>query len=804
MSALAGRRAVLRWGWRLFRREWRQQLTVLALLTVGVATMTYLVALAHNAASTGVAGFGSADVRFRFGAADPDVAAADVALARDFYDDVDVLTLREVPLPGSAKGVVFRSLDPSGTFTGPMLALRAGHYPTGDDDVALTEELAGSLRASVGDRVELDGRQLHVVGLVENPGQLDDEFVLTAPSDHVGSVDEVWLLVDGDLDQADEFREMMAAPGNVDRQTPFDDQTTATVGTLALATLGMLLVALIAVSGFLVMAQRRLRQLGLLAAVGATPRQVRLVTLVDGLVVGAAAAVVGTVVGLAVWAATMTSVEGAVGHRIDGLSVPVWAVAVGMALAIITGAGAAWWPARMAAGMPVHAALSRRPPKPRSTHRSAAVAIALMVSGVACLSRADGDRPLFVIAGTLLTPIGMLLLAPIAVRVFSRLAARLPLAGRLALRDLGRNQARSGSALAAIGLCLGVPVAIIVVANAEKASEAEGNLSNSQLLVRAEDAPERFVIADLTSEQVEALDLQVDQLSATLDDAAVVPLDMALDRDTPGEPGLVDADEVKTVEMLWLPPRSDLLEVMPLYVATPEVFEHFGVDPAETDAHDFVSAHRRGEFSVAPDAKTRQPMTVTDVGEIDDLGYTALPRLFVSPAAADRHGWETMRAAWLVETSAPLTDEQIADAQDWAAAAGLTIESRDRQSSIASLQAGATVAGMLLALGVLALTVGLIRGEVSGDLRTLAATGASDTIRRTLTAATAAALAVLGVVLGVAGAYLVMVGAYHDRLGDLTPVPVLHLVALAVGVPVLAAGTSWLVARRQPPAVAID
>ncbi len=33
----AGRRAVLRWAWRLFRREWRQQLLVLALLTVAVA-----------------------------------------------------------------------------------------------------------------------------------------------------------------------------------------------------------------------------------------------------------------------------------------------------------------------------------------------------------------------------------------------------------------------------------------------------------------------------------------------------------------------------------------------------------------------------------------------------------------------------------------------------------------------------------------------------------------------------------------------------------------------------------------------
>ena len=31
------RRAVVRWAWRLFRREWRQQLLILALITVAVA-----------------------------------------------------------------------------------------------------------------------------------------------------------------------------------------------------------------------------------------------------------------------------------------------------------------------------------------------------------------------------------------------------------------------------------------------------------------------------------------------------------------------------------------------------------------------------------------------------------------------------------------------------------------------------------------------------------------------------------------------------------------------------------------------
>ncbi len=67
---------------------------------------------------------------------------------------------------------------------------------------------------------------------------------------------------------------------------------------------------------------------------------------------------------------------------------------------------------------------------------------------------------------------------------------------------------------------------------------------------------------------------------------------------------------------------------------------------------------------------------------------------------------------------------------------------------------------MLLALGVLAMTVGLIRAEAAGDIRTLTATGATSTIRRAVTASTAGGLAVLGALLGTVGAYLGLSAGY--------------------------------------------
>jgi putative ABC transport system permease protein len=100
------------------------------------------------------------------------------------------------------------------------------------------------------------------------------------------------------------------------------------------------------------------------------------------------------------------------------------------------------------------------------------------------------------------------------------------------------------------------------------------------------------------------------------------------------------------------------------------------------------------------------------------------------------------------------------------------------------------------------MTVGLIRGESRGDLRTLTAAGATSSIRRSLTATTAGALAFLGALLGVAGAYVALAALYHDDLGYLSHVPLGYLALAVVGVPLAAAAAGWLLAGREPPAIA--
>jgi len=161
-------------------------------------------------------------------------------------------------------------------------------------------------------------------------------------------------------------------------------------------------------------------------------------------------------------------------------------------------------------------------------------------------------------------------------------------------------------------------------------------------------------------------------------------------------------------------------------------------------------------------------------------------------------------AGWLVQTANPLTSAQIHNAQLAAAAAGMTVETRSSVPTSATIINWATVFGIVLALAILAMSVGLIRSETASDLRTLAATGASGTTRRNLTAATAGALGFSGAVLGIVGGYVGTAGwfrsnSFNGGLGAIfTTVPVTNLLIILIGMPLVAAIGGWIFAGRQP------
>jgi putative ABC transport system permease protein len=400
-----------------------------------------------------------------------------------------------------------------------------------------------------------------------------------------------------------------------------------------------------------------------------------------------------------------------------------------------------------------------------------------------------------IVVGTMALILGVLSISPLAIRALAAIATRSSVAVRLAMRDLARYQARSGAALAAISLALGIAAAIVIATSAALyATATEGNLSDSQLMVRIGETPGQGSldpIPDLTPAEVDRLGTVVDGIAEALDRATVTPIDVAVARDFEGFGGLPAVVLTEEVE----PGLNRILTF--LYLASPEILEHYEVDFEETPADTEVLTVEAGELWFEPIG----PELVKNYEQLDP-SYTSLPGSFITPSALRQRGWESARAAWLIETATPITEHQFAEAREMAVNALITVEARSDQANLVALRTGATAVGVLVALGILAMTVGLIRSELEGDLRILTATGATSGIRRSLTAATAGSLALLGAAVGTAGAYLGFAAGYAHDLATLRPLPFLHFLVILTGLPIVATVAGWLVAGREPETLA--
>jgi putative ABC transport system permease protein len=803
-GGVAARRALTRWAWRLLRREWRQQVLAVALLALAVAAAAFSVPTAYNVASLPGPQFGSANYLLQFAGSDQKALATDLAAAQKAFGTIQVIGRRFAPIPGSAQTIEYRSESLHGPYSGPMLALIQGHYPSGAGQVAVTGQLAQTLQLRIGSALSLDGRRRAVSGIVENPSDLGDQFALVTPAS-AGPPQTVTVLLDASSASFSAFLASFRGPLVWQAQGPNTQGAVAGVA-LALVTVLLLLVSLVAAAGFAVFAARRQRQLGMLAAIGATRKQLRMVMVAGGAIVGVIAAVAGTVTGLALWLAVAPHLQSFAGHRIDRFAIPWSLVALAMVLAVATATGAAWWPARAAARLPVIRALSARPPRPRPARSPALLAGLLTVAGVACLALASQSRPPLIIAGALAMALGILLVSPLAIRTLGAAGRRAPVTIRLALRDLARYQARSGAALAAISLAAGITVAIIISSAADTAAATAGNLPDNQIAawIGQPEATDTLVPVR-TPAQLDILGAAVNQIAGALPHATVVSLDMPVNPAEKPQPGSSQGRGAEQpVANLAVPQnpaagRNTTYSSIPLYVATPAVLSYLGINPATVSpATDLLSGYA-GSLGVATNTTFT---TVSHVQRTQTPGYTSAPTSLITLAGLHRRHWTQVQAGWLIISSQPLTAAQLAAAREVAAEDGLVLEARNTQTSLATISAVATAAGALLALGVLAMTVGLIRAEAAADLRTLTATGATSTTRRTLTATTAGALALLGALTGAVGSYLALAAAHRSDLAALGQVPVLYLTIIVLGVPAAAALTGWTLAGRQPPAIA--
>jgi putative ABC transport system permease protein len=515
------------------------------------------------------------------------------------------------------------------------------------------------------------------------------------------------------------------------------------------------------------------------------------------------------------------SFEQSAHHLVGVFALPWLVVFLAMVLAVIAAYFASSRPARAVTKVPIVHALSGRPAPPRQIHRSAIPGIVLLVAAFLLLGYSgstgggdgNGGAPELLLGLVLLMP-GLILLAPFFLSLTERVSRRAPIAAKLALRDLSRYRARSGSALSAISI--GVLISVIVVlAAASRFSNvfdyAGPNLASNQLALHN---------AYLGQHQVEVHRNAKGQL---------VPVaHHKVETKSPAQlaAGAKQIAQGLGAQLVALDtPNAELTGTQggrnwsgQIYVATPQLLRAFGIKASQIDpkalvltsrpglagvnglVFDYGTSQKLGPGQSAPGGSLRDPL----IQQMSALpAGTSAPNTVITEYAMKRFHIGSATSDWLVQGTQSFTAAQISSAQLTASASQLQVESRNDIPSGSTIINYATLFGILIALGVLAMSVGLVRSETSSELRTLAATGASSYTRRMLTAVTAGALGFLGALLGVVGGYVAMIGwlrsnSLNGGISALENAPFRDLFFILFGMPIIAAIVGWLFASREP------
>ncbi len=823
---------MVRWSWRLFWREWRQQFLILALITVAVAATIVGSTVAMNNPPPKNAGFGTARYSASFSAYDPQ--AASVIARLEHAGPVDVIENETLSIPGSINTYQLRAQDPHGPFGGPMLSLLSGHYPSGADQVAVTSGVASAFHLSVGDTWRVGGEERQVVGIVENPQSLLDEFALVAPG-QVTNPTGITVLFDDPGAPLSSFKgTQVETPGSVAQSNPINPETISLVALV----LGMLLIALVSIGGFTVLAQRRMRSIGMLESTGATDRHVRLVVSANGAVVGVVGAILGFILGLLVWLIYRPSLEQSSHHLIGVLALPWTVVIAAMVLAVVAALFAASRPARAITKVPIVQALSGRPAPPRQIHRSAIPGIVLLAlaflllgySGGTNNGNGSGGTPELLLGIVLLVP-GLILLAPFVLSLAAHLGRRAPIATRLALRDLARYPGTFGFGTRGDQhRCAG---------RGDRDAGRGGPVWECPRLR----GPERFVERARPPRQYPATGGNGTRCNRTVvlrwpgspRPAWRLPINSAASAEqiAKGIGGQLVALESPNAQLNGT--QGGRQWDGQIYVATPQLLRAFGITQSDINPNADVLSSRPGLSGVsslvlnytsggksadgpgAPGGPAGSSQSCTAatgclsnpvIQEVSALpSGTSAPNTVITEHAMREFHITASTNDWLVQGTQPFTAAQISSAELAASTSQLSVESKNDQPTSSAVIGWATIFGIIIALGVLGMSVGLVRSETASDLRTLAATGASSFTRRTLTAVTAGALGFLGALLGVVGGYIGMIGwlrsnSLNGGIAALGNVPIADLLLILVGMPLFAAIVGWLFAGRQPSGLA--
>ncbi|MEV0090334.1 ABC transporter permease [Streptomyces sp. NPDC050738] len=576
--------------------------------------------------------------------------------------------------------------------------------------------------------------------------------------------------------------------------------------------LAILEICLLAGPAFAVGARRSRRQLGLVGANGGERRHIRAIVLSGGLVIGIAAAVVGTVLGLLLTFALQPLLEDYIGKRFGSFDVrPLELLGIGL-LAVFTGLMAAVVPAITSSRETVLASLTGRRGVRRSNRVLPALGLIAVLLGaaIALYGSTMSSSSLIVGGGSAVAELGVVALTPALVGLFGRAGSILPLSPRLALRDAVRNRGRTAPAVAAVLAAVAGTVAVATYTASSEAqqkaaytatlpygavavtsSEAGGrdvpqvrNAVQKDLPVDVRADVDRVVVGKVTCESYSDAP-GCGRYEVAVPKANVCPL-YAPSADGTDPSAKFSVEERRKLSKDWrcLRTNDGMLEVdNGLLVADAKLLKVLGInDPASEQAlsegkivsFDKPSLTSRGTIDVRlitdPKAADEAASKGKDApGAIKSFAAhqaSGSPRtygvsLIMPPSTAKAAGLTTVPfGAYFTTDQMPGSAQKQrldSDIDQIGAEINLHIEEGYTAESNIVLLALTIFAG-LITIGAAGIATGLAQADAEADLKTLAAVGAAPRVRRTLSGFQCGVVAVMGVVLGSAAGVLPAIG----------------------------------------------
>ncbi|WP_446665230.1 FtsX-like permease family protein [Flexivirga sp. B27] len=705
-----------------------------------------------------------------------------------------------------------------------MATLTSGHWPTNTHQALVSRSGAGHGIPTGGTLTVVgpDGRstKLTVVGRVETPNAQD---VVTLP--RAGA--STWLLERSAPVQWPEVkhlnryglavasRAVIHDPGQAESDPSTDGMGYTAVPPVVWVLLGVglvIVIAMLAGPAFAASGARHRRALAQLASNGATKQQLRKYVLAQALLLGALAAllsiVLGAVLGAAAaklyghWSAT-SATPGPVELR-WGWGILLFAVAVVAALI------AAFIPAVAAARVNLIAVLRGHVSAAKVRAGWPLLGLLLAVAGGVILtvtlvgSGINAQRlSLPLLAGTIVGTValfaGTLMTAPWLLSRLGMLARHLPLAFRIAARDVGRQR---GRAVATVGAILAT-VAALTTLSIAFATSARANAEAYQPSLRAGDG----LVSVMTGGTKEA-DVAAKVVRSAIPDATVMPLRTLRAKATDASVGA-------------------------LLAGSPEQLAHV----FRLDARD-VAALRDGDVLLSKDVPGSSAGTLrltargkdeAKAGSVTVSTQRSAQRHFrtvpTKPDAYSSFG-SGVEAGALVSTRAarPIPGGSVVRQVIVRVPGGISdtderaVNERLDANSFLYVERGPDTAGAWLywliagVFGLLVLvatltSTALSNAESRPDSATFASLGAPASLRRRIAGANAAVVGFFGALLGLAVGAVAGVAVSHpvslvtnqNSHHTVTAIPWTPLLVVVIGVPLLAAALAAVVTRGRVP-----